>query len=285
MMLISKVDAPKLSVGISLKDDIAVLGSCFADSIGTRLTEAGFKVCVNPFGTIYNPSSIAMAVERLSSCTLFKEDDCVRMGAGADLICSFQHHTSFARHDAQSFLSDANRALCDASAYWRKCRKVIITLGTARVWKHSGEVVSNCLKRPGTEFESVMLSPAEVATTLRGIVDGNPDKEFIFTVSPIRHLGRGAHDNTLSKSTLQLGLSEVTGEFPDRVSYFPAFEIFLDELRDYRFCAEDLAHPTDVAVRYIWERFLESAVPAAELDAIEENEKASRRARHKSILE
>ena len=160
-----------------------------------------------------------------------------------------QSHTGF-----QEFLENANSALAEASAAWKESNKVILTFGTAMVWKlvNSGEIVSNCLKRPSREFSHELLSIAQTAAVLRRIISAHPDKEFIFTVSPIRHMGEGAHLNTVSKATLQLAV-EASG-----AAYFPAYEILLDELRDYRWFAEDLVHPTKEAADYIWERFNEA---------------------------
>lgn len=258
---------------LGFDDKIVVLGSCFADNMGTRLQQAGFDVLVNPFGTLYNPVSIADAVARLESGTPFSESDCIEMGAGAGKICSFSHHTSFARPTAAEFLENANASLERASAFWKQATRVIITYGTARCWAHGGTVVSNCLKRPGYEFTHEMLSVPEAReAVLRAVV---PGKKYLFTVSPIRHLGEGAHDNTLSKATLHLAL--------EGLNYFPAYEILLDELRDYRFFAEDLLHPSPTAVQIIWERFIDFAVPQQDLNRIAENEKLFKSSMHRSF--
>ena len=279
LKLATQVENKALSVQISPDDKIMVLGSCFADNIGEKLAAGGFDVCVNPFGTLYNPVSVANSIARLGAGAEFGPADCVEMGAGAGLICSWWHHTRFARPTAEEFLANANAALNSAAGFWKSCNKVIITLGTAMVWKlvGSGEVVSNCLKRPSAEFSHEMLSVAQVGAVLQRIVKANPGKEFIFTVSPIRHLGEGAHLNTLSKSTLHIALKEMD------VAYFPAYEIMLDELRDYRFYAEDLVHPSPTAVELIWQRFLDAAVPARYHEQIRAAEKATRIASHRSI--
>ena len=277
--LSTPVSAAPMDARISLEDKIMVLGSCFADNIGSRLMDGGFDVCVNPFGTLYNPVSICNAVARLESGQPFGEADCVEMGAGAGLICSFFHHTSFARATREEFLSNANASLSEASAFWKSCSKVIISLGTAMVWKRekNGEVVSNCLKRPASEFTHEMLGVTHIFALLQLLVSSHPSKQFIFTVSPIRHIGDGAHANTLSKATLQLSLAKVQAD------YFPAYEILLDELRDYRFYADDLVHPSRLAEDIIWQRFLESAVESADLPQILQNEKAARRSAHRPI--
>ena len=238
-------------------DKISILGSCFANSIGEKLIKEGYDVCLNPFGTLYNPVSIANSIARLDSAIPFRPEECVEMGANAGRICSWWHHTSFARVDGRDFLENANAALARASAAWKESNVAIITLGTARVWKlvSSGEVVSNCLKRPSREFTHEMLSVTQVSAVIGSIVRKHPDKEFIFTVSPIRHMGEGAHLNTLSKATLHLGLEDVLG---GKASYFPAYEILIDELRDYRFYAEDGSHPSKEAVDIICNRFMQS---------------------------
>ena len=280
MKLFTRVEPGTSTVEISYNDNVFVLGSCFADSVGMRLLNSGFNVCVNPFGTLYNPLSIAKAIERLDSGRPFSKEECVRMGAGADLVCSFSHHTSFARADEADFLAGANASLQDAALRWKTCNKVIISLGTVWCYFHNGEVVSNCLKRPQAEFERKALSLAQTSAALRGIIESNPGKEFIFTVSPIRHLADGAHANQLSKSTLLLAVQDVLG--PGR-EYFPAYEILMDELRDYRFYAEDLSHPSHVAEEYIWENFISFAVPEDQRARIAENLKAWKRTQHRPL--
>jgi hypothetical protein len=258
-----------------------VLGSCFADGIGAHLASAGFDVCVNPFGTLYNPASILTAAGRLNEGTPFSEQECVEMGAGAGLVCTFSHHTSFARKTVGEFLENANAALAEASEKWQRCNKVIITLGTAWAWMHDGTVVANCLKRPASEFTHELLGIGTCRACLAKLVSGNPDKEFIFTVSPIRHLSLGAHANTLSKSTLHLALEGVLGP---TACYFPAYEILLDELRDYRYFADDLTHPSAAAVDYIWEKFSAAAIPGSEYERMRINEKTARLTAHRPIL-
>lgn len=280
MKLFTRVEPGTSSVRITYEDNVFVLGSCFADSVGSRMRNAGFNVCVNPFGTLYNPLSIAKSIKRLDSGKPFTEDECVEMGAGAGLVCSFSHHTSFARAEAADFLEGANVILKEASLKWKSCNKVIISLGTVWCYFRKGEVVSNCLKRPQAEFERKALSLERTAAVLREITGSNPGKEFIFTVSPIRHLADGAHANQLSKATLLLAVEEVLGSGRE---YFPAYEILMDELRDYRFYAEDLAHPSHVAEEYIWENFISFAVPEDQKGRIEENLKAWRRSQHRPM--
>lgn len=285
LKLQTQVTCEPSKVTISYSDRILVLGSCFADNIGTKLLNAGFDACVNPFGVLYNPISVCNSFQRMRYGVPFTESDCVEMGAGAGLICSFSHHTSFADSTAEGFLAKANRALEEANAFMEGCSKVIITLGTAWCYRHeaTGETVSNCLKRPAAEFSRYRLTVDSTVAALSGMIRRNPDRQFIFTVSPVRHLKDGAHGNMVSKSTLILAVEELCRLFPQQVDYFPSYEIVTDELRDYRFYAEDMVHPSEVAVNYIWERFIDFAVPQAERQRLLDNEKAWRQSQHRPM--
>ena len=247
----------------------------------------GFNVCVNPFGTLYNPVSVCNSIRRLESAVPFSEDECVRMGAGSQLFCSFSHHTAAARATREEFIDNANAALAEASDFFRKASVVVITLGTAWTFKFNatGEIVSNCLKRDAKEFTRERL-PVNICSMLLNSLAGRyPDKRFIFTVSPIRHLKDGAHGNQLSKSTLLMATERVVQDHPGQCVYFPTYEIMMDELRDYRFYAEDMVHPSAQAVNYIWERFCDFALPQAERPTLEKNRKAFLQSQHRSITE
>lgn len=285
LKLQTPVETGRSKVGVSLNDKIVILGSCFADNMGQKMVDLGFDVCLNPFGTLYNPVSVCNSVARLTSGIPFSKDECVQMGAGAGLVCSFSHHTSFARRTEDEFLQVANASLKEASLRWKAASKVIITLGTAWIYEYtrSGETVSNCLKIEAKEFTRRRLSVRETATLLMNMIARHPEKEFIFTVSPIRHFKDGAHGNQISKSTLLLALDEVLAKFPERCEYFPAYEIVLDELRDYRFYAADMIHPSDQAVDYLWSRFVGFAVPPADLPELDSRRRGLLRSRHRPI--
>lgn len=285
LKLQTPVETGRSKVGVSLNDKIVILGSCFADNMGQKMVDLGFDVCLNPFGTLYNPVSVCNSVARLTSGIPFSKDECVQMGAGAGLVCSFSHHTSFARRTEDEFLQVANASLKEASLRWKAASKVIITLGTAWIYEYlrSGETVSNCLKIDAKEFSRRRLSVRETATLLMNMIARHPEKEFMFTVSPIRHFKDGAHGNQISKSTLLLALDEVLAKFPERCEYFPAYEIVLDELRDYRFYAADMIHPSDQAVDYLWSRFVGFAVPPADLPELDSRRRGLIRSRHRPI--
>lgn len=283
-------DSP-CKVGISYDDKIMMLGSCFSDSIGRQLSDFGFDVCVNPFGTLYNPVSILQSIELLAGNRNFSPSDSIQIGAGDERWCSFSHHTSFARDTREEFVADANRALAQARNHFAGCTKVIITLGTAWCFRNvaSGRIVSNCLKRQASEFVRERLSASEVTEVLHRVAELCQGRQLIFTVSPIRHFKDGAHGNQISKSALLLGIDDFLCGCPVDLSmdphypadYFPAYEIMMDELRDYRFYAEDMCHPSQQAVDYIRERFLSWALPADEHQRLEENIRAFKRASHR----
>ncbi len=289
LKLQTQVADEKCKVGISYNDRILMLGSCFSDSIGRQLSDFGFDVCVNPFGTLYNPISILQSIVLLTTDRKFGPEDCIQIGAGDQRWCSFSHHTSFARGSQEEFLSNANQALDKAREFFSGCGKIIITLGTAWCFRNvaSGSVVSNCLKRPAAEFVRERLSPREVTEALKRISelcskDGSSEKkQLIFTVSPIRHFKDGAHGNQISKAALLLGIDDFLKEY-DEADYFPAYEIMMDELRDYRFYAEDMCHPSQQAVDYIRERFLSWALPSSEEQLLEENIRQFKRSGHRS---
>ena len=285
LKLQTPVETGRSKVGVSLNDKIVILGSCFADNMGQKMVDLGFDVCLNPFGTLYNPVSVCNSVARLTSGIPFSKDECVQMGAGAGLVCSFSHHTSFARRTEDEFLQVANASLKEASLRWKAASKVIITLGTAWIYEYtrSGETVSNCLKIEAKEFTRRRLSVRETATLLMNMIARHPEKEFMFTVSPIRHFKDGAHGNQISKSRLLLALDEVLAKFPERCEYFPAYEIVLDELRDYRFYAVDMIHPSDQAVDYLWSRFVGFAMPESELPALDARRRELLRSQHRPI--
>jgi hypothetical protein len=294
MKLQTPVTDNKCKVNISFKDSIMMLGSCFSDSVGLQLTNYGFDICINPFGTIYNPESILASVRRLISREQFTAEDCIEIGAGDSRICSFSHHTSFARGSVEEFLENANARLNEAADFFCRCNKVVLILGTSWCFRNNGngEVVSNCLKRLAGEFTRERLSANETTACLCRIMElcrmaegmkmtqhiEFVPKQFIFTVSPIRHFKDGAHGNQISKAGLLLGIEDAIGTGCD---YFPSYEIMMDELRDYRFYAEDMCHPTAQAVNYIRERFLGWALDPSEHSLLEENIRKFKRNSHR----
>lgn len=211
-------------------------------------------VCVNPFGVLYNPASISQALERLASGRPFGEDELFENNG---LWHSFGHHGDFSGQDRETTLAKINHALTDGAAALTKADYLMLTLGTAWVYEWQGKVVANCHKLPAREFTRRRLSVAEMVELLAEQIDRWPKKRVFLTVSPVIHRGDGMVENQLSKSSLIVAVHELVSRFPGRVFYFPAYEIVTGELRDYRFYAEDMCHPSPLAVGVVRERFAE----------------------------
>ncbi len=282
LKLQTKVELKPSNVSIAYNKPIMLFGSCFADSIGHRLQNYGFDVLLNPFGSLYNPVSIANSLQRIISCQAFAEEDCVEIGAGDKRICSFSHHTLRAKSNKEEFLSAVNTELMEANSFWHKTTTLIITLGTAWCYAHLPEnkVVSNCLKHVPNEFKRFILSTEKCREQLDRIIDMAGNRDIIFTISPIRHMADGAHGNMISKSTLFVALEEAM-RGKENVAYFPSFEILYDELRDYRFYAEDMVHPSEMTENYIFNRFIDYTLQSTDFQRFETEQKEYRRRMHR----
>ena len=245
MKLQTIVDIKPSAWKIGYEDIILMVGSCFSDEIGAQMTQRALQVTCNPFGTLYNPLSIAQALNLQSSISN------LQLVYHDGLYHSMSHHGSFSRAD-KAEAEQAVRASVEAmQKALHEATIVIVTFGTAWVYEMNGEVVGNCHKLPENNFTRRPLSVEEIVTAWQPILDRYPDKHWIFTVSPIRHIKDGLHENQLSKATLLQAVEQLD-------DYFPSYEIMLDELRDYRFYADDLVHPSSLAVDYIWERFIDT---------------------------
>ena len=234
MIFQTEIKIQPLEQTIRYGDGLLFLGSCFADEVGSICKGLGFNAMVNPFGVLYNPCSIANAIHRLQSGKPFTHDEV--MHTGEEFYCTFSHNTEFWNPSEEALLSHVNRALEEACAHFNRAKCGVISLGTAWVYRYREtlEVVANCHKMPASLFDRFCLSVPATVTMLSDFVKMHPDKQFVFTVSPLRHLKDGLHGNQLSKSTLLLAVNQVCEQFAN-VHYFPAYEILLDELRDYRF--------------------------------------------------
>lgn len=283
MELFTRVELPKADFEIDYTSRIAFFGSCFADNISAQFSARKFSVLANPFGTVYNPVSIAGQIRAIADGKVFGESDVFQDVRPGQCACGIQDARGpWHSWDAHGSLSAATREECiaklnDATNRTREFLKqadvVFITLGTAFVYflKKSGEAVANCHRQDATLFERRMITVEEATRALENIVQDlrrvNPEAHIVFTVSPLRHMADGAHNNTLSKATLQLAVNNVinkvttvpsasSGTLP--VSYFPSYEIVMDELRDYRFYESDMIHLSKTAEEYIFERIAET---------------------------
>lgn len=245
---------------------LLVMGSCFAEHIGTRLERMKFRVMINPYGVLYNPLSIAEALTRLIKRHPFTEEDLREFPDGG--WNTWLHHSRYSHPDKQASLASINHSMESASSHLSEAETLIITFGTAWVYrlKENDHIVGNCHKVPERMFTRQRLTAKDIAneysTLLRRLWQLNPKLHILFTVSPIRHLKDGLHGNQLSKATLLLAIDELCTMFPEQCHYFPAYEIVIDELRDYRFYADDMAHPSTLAIEYVWEQFVEHCIEA-----------------------
>ena len=270
---------------ITYSNRIMLLGSCFTTEIGKIMLDYKFDVMINPFGTLYNPASILTSLKRLSLRSPFVTADVIQTNptdvAAVKKYASFYHHSSFARLSREEFLADANSELKKNAEWLDKSDTLIITLGTAWVFVNNatGNIVSNCHKRLAKEFTRKLLSVEECTQMLAEMAELLPDKKIIFTVSPIRHFKDGAHGNQISKATLLLAIDNIVEKY-NRCCYFPSYEIMMDELRDYRYYAEDMIHPSPLAVKYIFDKFKESHISSAAFKQMDDNLRLTRAENH-----
>lgn len=245
---------------VSHSDGIMLLGSCFAENIGRRLEDGMYDTDINPFGTLYNPSSIARTIRRVVAATPY---DYTELFYSDGLWHSFDHHSRFSGSEQKTVLERINSRLQAAHEHLRRARLLIITFGTAFVFRlaDNGAIVANCHKLPSSRFSRTRLTEQEIIedwnTTLQMLAEFNPELQIVFTVSPVRHLADGLHGNQLSKATLLLATDKLV-QVNCQCRYFPSYEIVTDELRDYRFYAADMVHPSEVAADYVAERFCEA---------------------------
>ena len=240
-----------------------LLGSCFTEHIGGLMQQAKLPVTINPFGILFNPASIASTLDRLSAPKPFLEQELI---AHDDLWISLAHHGRFSSTDRSKTLADINQALVQGAEALKQADYLILTLGTAWVYlyKASGKIVANCHKLPASVFERRRLAPEEIVNALEcALRPYLNNKQVILTVSPVRHAGDGLVENQRSKASLIVAAGELCERYPDSIHYFPAYEIVMDELRDYRFYQADMVHPSEVAIQYVWERFAASALTPA----------------------
>lgn len=255
--LFMPVQIPTSSWKIGYDDQILLMGSCFADSMCAKLHEHYFRVEGNPFGVLYNPASIAMAIEMARKSQTIEDKDLVEHGG---LWHSMAHHGVFSDIDMAVVLDKCNGSIVALRQALENATVITITFGTAWVYEYAGKVVGNCHKIPANQFVRRRMTVEEIVATWQPLVEAMPDKKWLFTVSPIRHVKDGLHENHINKGILLQAVEQLTKQ--TGCSYFPAYEIMLDELRDYRYYAEDMVHPSSMAVEYIWQRLVETYMTA-----------------------
>lgn len=264
-----------------------MIGSCFAESMARRMRRQLFTVESNPFGPLYNPASIERILSRVADNRQFEESE---MFCREGSYYCFDSHTLILAASARELTDELNSRLANLRESLCQAGHLFITLGTARTYrrKTTGQIVSNCHKMPATDFECEMLSVNAAASSLtmaiKKVRQLNPNISVWLTVSPIRHLADGAEGNQLSKSTLLLACDEVRKNTDySSTGYFPSYEIVMDDLRDYRFYADDMVHPSEQAADYIYERFSETFYSTSTMDEARKFEKIVRRLLHRPM--
>jgi hypothetical protein len=244
---------------IDYNTPVMFVGSCFASEIGNRMDESKFDVCINPYGNVYNPASVADTINSIIENRYFTEKD-LYLYNGVNL--SFSHYTNFSSTDGGIALDKINSSCSSANKFLKKARFLFITFGTSGIYrfKETGRVVSNCHKLPSSFFSREILSVEEIVSEWELVLEKlhffNKDLRIIFTVSPVRYWDDGPHANNISKSILFLAIEELLHKNYVE-GYFPAYELLMDDLRDYRFYADDMLHPSHMAIDYIWKAFSE----------------------------
>lgn len=271
---------------INWKTPILAMGSCFAANMGSRLQENKFKVVLNPFGVVFNPRSLADGLQRLSQGARFQRED---LWFNGSRWLSFFHHGKFSGSSEAEVLDGINQAFEVGRAQLQEAKLLLLTVGTAYVWalKKTGDIVANCHKLPASEFDRRRMTVEEVVQHLTAALDAvfeiNPGVEVLLTVSPVRYVREGLMESQRSKAVLLLATEAVQG-YRNRVHYFPAYELLMDDLRDYRFYAEDMAHPSPLALEYIWNYFSDVLLEPSERDRLAGLAKIQRAMQHRPLF-
>jgi len=280
----TEIEITSLGVKIGYENRVLALGSCFAAHIARKLAGAKFRVAENPSGILFNPLSIAAAIRSYADPAPVTRGE---LGFDGEVWHHFGFHGDFSAPTADEALQKMNAARQTGADALRTADRIVLTFGTAWVYKlkSSGKVVSNCHRLPEKMFDRQLLTVGEIVAEWKSLLlslwKQNPELKILFTVSPIRHWKDGAHGNQLSKATLLLAIDALQKEFPEHTAYFPAYEIMMDELREYRFYADDMLHPSTTAIEYIWERFTGSMLSPDSLSILKEWKDIQKAINHK----
>lgn len=255
--LMTEVSLPDVSFDIGLQSKVLAIGSCFAEAIGGQMQRHKFSTFMNPLGIVFNPASIAQTIQIITKGALYPVDALVEHDG---VWHSFDFHSRFSNIDKEVAVQQMNNAVSNASSFWAEMDVLMLTFGTAFTFRQqkNHQVVANCHKFPAEKFTRTRLEVKEIVDLLSPIFQQLENREkpvpVILTVSPVRHIKDGLIDNQRSKATLLLAAEALVSKFSN-VSYFPSYELMVDELRDYRFYGSDLIHPSALAVEYIWQKF------------------------------
>ncbi len=251
---------------------VLATGSCFADRMSDHLKKAQFSVLANPFGTLYNPVSMA---QNLFGLTM--KNDLVQNNG---LWHSFRHHSDFSSADQSALVEKMQATDVSVEKHFAISKStVLVTFGSAQVFTFEGEIVANCHKLQSNRFQNRLLQVAEIVNSWTALLAKYPNHDFVFTVSPVRYMREGMHQSNLSKSILLLAINQLVEQF-ENAMYFPAYEVVIDELRDYRFYKEDLVHPNNQAVNYVWSKVKSHLMTERTLAMIDDLEKVVQMQQH-----
>lgn len=284
MQFRTPIPIPKSQHPIDYQSKVVSLGSCFAENMAEQFHYFKFQNSCNPFGIIFNPVSLEKIIKRGVEKDYFTEKDIFFHN---DLWHCYEVHSELSHPDKDLFLTQLNALVEAFYLQISEASHVIITYGTAWVYRHieSDKIVANCHKVPQKQFDKELLSVATIERSIQNsmelIREINPDCKFIFTVSPVRHIKDGVVENQWSKAHLISAIHSTHNSQHITYNYFPSYEIMMDELRDYRFYAEDMLHPSVLAVDYIWQRFKETAISETAFVVMEEVESIQKSLAHK----
>ena len=279
------INAEPFAKKISAGQGLFLLGSCFTEEIGNKLLDAKLHTYINSHGILFNPISLARS---LDDCIGKKEYSKTELSETNATWHSWNHHSRFNQANPENYLSEINTRILSANTFIKRADWLIVTFGTAHAYKliSNGNIVGNCHKAPATLFEKVLLTVNEIVATWTKTLDElgklNPGIKIIFTLSPVRYLRDGIVESNLSKAILLLAIHQLKQQRADRF-YFPAYELIIDDLRDYRFYKDDLTHPNAAAVNYVWEKFISAVVDDSTTAMIEEVEKLNKFLQHKTM--
>jgi hypothetical protein len=272
MNFTTKIPLPKSINPIDYNSKILSLGSCFAENMGEKLAYFKFQSTTNPFGIIFNPVSIENLISRVVNNQKFTEEDIFFHN---DLWHCFEVHSEVSHPDKEHFLTNLNQIIEETNNQLSNATHIIITYGTSWVYRNkaSKKIAANCHKVPQSQFDKEILSAETIQKSIQNSINliqkVNPTCHFIFTISPVRHIKDGFVENQCSKAHLITAIHN-SQHITRNTNYFPSYEIMMDELRDYRFYADDLLHPSQVAIDYIWERFVETQISEVTNSIMEE---------------
>lgn len=246
---------------IQLTDRIFLSGSCFSENLGAKMAAYHFRTLINPYGILFNPISIVQSLQNVLFNKIYTPED---IFYHEGLWKSWNHHSQFSGEDQDKVLQSLNHSNQKAYEHLQQSRWLILTLGSAWVYsRENGVVVANCHKIPTDKFNKSLLTVSEIRDSMEQLLQElekfNPNLRVIFTISPVRHLRDGFVENNWSKAVLIQSVHEIVNKNPN-VYYFPAFELIIDDLRDYRFYAEDMVHPNYLATDYVWEKFQQACI-------------------------